>query len=161
MAMESGARFPSHTAAIGGLAFELAVEAMMIVTASGQLAAANQAAQELYGFSRDELLSLRWSDLAEGSRPGSQFELPQTTDSPRLHRGSHGRVFPALIEANSLFDEEGRFTGWLATVLDGRDRGIGDPLADDRPKIPARDAFGIDSGGHRAWDQPPDRSLRD
>src|ERR1700688_4954098 len=103
MMTEGGASFPSQSAGIGGLAFELAAEAMMIVTTSGRLAAANQAAQELYGFSRQEFLALEWSDLADGESAGSAgspFHLPQTADSPRPHRRRDGRVFPALVEAN-------------------------------------------------------------
>ncbi len=135
---ESGISLPNQTAAIGGLAFELAAEAMMIVTTSGQFAAANQAAQELYGFSRNEFLGLRWSDLADESRTarsGSPTELPQTDESPRLHRRCDGTVFHALVDANRLFDEDGRLTGALATVTDVTEHRL--RTAIDSPEVDA------------------------
>jgi len=166
MVTEGGASSPNQSGAIGGLAFELAAEAMMIVTTSGRFAAANQAAQELYGFSREEFLALQWSDLADGARARSPLDLPQTADAPRPHRRRDGRVFQALIEANPLFDDEGRFTGLLATVSDVSERRlravVGSTAEDERALVPARPNVGGDPGTRRPSEpRSSARSLRD
>src|SRR3954449_4325901 len=98
---ESGISLPNQTTAIGGLAFELAAEAMMIVTTSGQLAAANQAAQELYGFSRHEFLGLRRSELADGSAAARLLlDSPQRVPRPSVVRAGRRITYRPYRVAN-------------------------------------------------------------
>jgi diguanylate cyclase (GGDEF)-like protein len=83
-----------------------------------------------------------------------------------LHKRSDGTVFKALVEANPLFDEEGRVSGALVTVSDvtgRRLRSVADvPDIDDRGQLEPAEDFSTDSGHAVVVDRRhSNRSIRD
>ncbi|MBB5348466.1 transporter substrate-binding domain-containing protein [Desulfoprunum benzoelyticum] len=93
------------------LLFNVGSDALLVVDAdTQQLINVNEAAIELYGYSREELLALRITDLfsdpREGSRQivnsGGRLHIPL-----RYHRKKDGIVFPVDISC-SFFELNGR-----------------------------------------------------
>ncbi len=86
----------------------------------------NRAAVELYGYSREELLALKSTDVsAEGDRTRSAMRSGATHDGfvrvpLRYHRKKDGTVFPVEITAN-FFDLHGRRI-MLAAIRDITER---------------------------------------
>lgn len=86
----------------------------LIANDTGQILQANSAASELYGYSREELLSRKNADLsAEPEKTQQATQSPPAAPlqpvriSERLHRKKDGTVFPADISAR-FFDWQGR-----------------------------------------------------
>jgi len=104
--------------------FELVSDAIVLVDAATQrLVDANRAAVELYGYGRDELLTLTAQDLT--AEPASTSEAIGQSGAAlsiplRWHRRKDGSVFPVEITANRFELESRSF--WLATVRDITDR---------------------------------------
>ncbi len=92
--------------------FELESDAIVIIqNITGRLIEANQAAADLYGYSREELLTMKNTDLsAEPEQTqrvtiASPIDVQKTVYIPlRYHRHKDGRVFPVEIT--------GRFFVW-------------------------------------------------
>ncbi|MBN1933285.1 MAG: response regulator [Anaerolineae bacterium] len=92
--------------------FELESDAIVIIdNATGRLLAANHAASEMYGYTREELLALKNTDLSaepEKTRRATAenlTDLEKTIYAPlRYHRNKDGETFPAEIT--------GRFFTW-------------------------------------------------
>ena len=75
---------------------------------SGNLLAANAAATALYGYSREELLSLNRIDLSAEPEKTIQATMEMQTVIPlRWHRKKDGTVFPVEI-SGCYFDLKGR-----------------------------------------------------
>lgn len=90
--------------------FESAADALFLISlGTGRILDANRMAVALYGYEKDELLTLRNVDLwaepedstlkmqAAEARPGQLTHIPQ-----RLHRRKDGSVFPVEISARTL-----------------------------------------------------------
>ncbi len=89
--------------------FELESDAIVLVDReSGRLLAANTAATVLYGYSREELLSLNRVDLSAEPEKTIQGTMEMQTMIPlRWHRKKDGTVFPVEI-SGCYFDLKGR-----------------------------------------------------
>jgi len=98
-------------------------EAILIEDAQGILTFANPAAEELLGYSRQELIGLHWSALVpEDQRERVRQELakrPQGIASryETALLSKDGRVIPVIVSARPLF-EEGKFAGVLTAFTD-------------------------------------------
>mgnify|MGYP000325654807 CR=1 FL=1 len=92
--------------------FELESDAIVIIeNASGRLLAANQAASDLYGYSKEELLALKNTDLSAEPEETRSVTVATPINSHhtvyvplRYHRHKDGHVFPVEIT--------GRFFIW-------------------------------------------------
>ena len=106
------------------LLFEMESDAIVLVDVETfQHLDVNRAAAELYGYSREELLALKSTDLS--SEDGRTRTAMQTGNSfvrvpLRYHRKKDGTVFPVEITAN-FFDLRGRRT-MLAAIRDITER---------------------------------------
>ena len=89
--------------------FEVESDAILVVDReSGRLLAANAAATVLYGYSREELLSMNRIDLSAEPEKTIQATKEMTTFIPlRWHRKKDGAVFPVEISGR-YFDLKGR-----------------------------------------------------
>jgi PAS domain S-box-containing protein len=89
--------------------FELESDAIVLVDReSGQLLAANKAASSLYGYSREELLSMNRTDLSAEAEKTVEATLNMRTFIPlRWHKKKNGTVFPVEI-SGSYFEFKGR-----------------------------------------------------
>jgi PAS domain S-box-containing protein len=89
--------------------FELESDAIVLVDReSGQLLAANQAASNLYGYTREELLSMNRTDLSAEPEKTIEATVHMRTFIPlRWHRKKNGTVFPVEI-SGSYFEFKGR-----------------------------------------------------
>ena len=89
--------------------FELESDAIVLVDReSGNLLAANAAATLLYGYSREELLSLNRIDLSAEPEKTIQATMEMQTSIPlRWHKKKDGTVFPVEI-SGAYFDLKGR-----------------------------------------------------
>jgi PAS domain S-box-containing protein len=112
------------------LLFEMESDAMVLVDVETlQHLDVNRAAVDLYGYSRDELLGLRSTDLsAEADKTRSAMQSGATQEKSsgavrvplRYHRKRDGTVFPVEITAN-FFELNGRSI-MLAAIRDITDR---------------------------------------
>ncbi|MBN1310239.1 MAG: PAS domain S-box protein [Anaerolineae bacterium] len=86
--------------------FEMESDALFLINnQTGQILEANAAASELYGYSRDELLQKKNTDLSAEPEETRKTVDTHTTRVPvRYHRKKDGTVFPAEIT--------GRFLTW-------------------------------------------------
>jgi PAS domain S-box-containing protein len=86
--------------------FEVESDVLMLVNNdTGQLLAANQAAEALYGYSRQELLGMNRVDLSAEPEATVRSTLSKTPFIPlRWHRKKDGTVFPVEIS--------GRYFDW-------------------------------------------------
>lgn len=104
--------------------FESESDAILLVDVETlQLLDCNQAALELYGYERDELLALHALDLSE--EPGSTAELIHAIENTarypqRLHRKKDGTIFPVEITAKIFEWRERRCL--LAAIRDITER---------------------------------------
>jgi len=102
-------------------------EAILIEDAQGILTFANPAAEELLGYSREELIGLHWSALI----PEDQLEKvgEETAKRPlgiesryeAALLSKEGQVIPVIVSARPLF-ENGQFVGVLAAFTDISER---------------------------------------
>jgi PAS domain S-box-containing protein len=79
--------------------FAAARDAVFLIDAAdGRIVEANPAAEVLYGYSREELLSMRNTDLsAEPNRTRTALNEKRDAVPVRFHRAKDGRVFPVEI----------------------------------------------------------------
>jgi len=89
--------------------FELESDAIILVDReSGRLLAANKAATSLYGYSREELLSMNRTDLSAEADKTVEATMNMRTFIPlRWHRKKNGTIFPVEI-SGSYFEFKGR-----------------------------------------------------
>jgi diguanylate cyclase (GGDEF)-like protein/PAS domain S-box-containing protein len=102
-------------------------EAILIEDAQGILTFANPAAEELLGYTREELIGLCWSDLT----PEDEVEKVRQETAKRPQGivsryetallSKEGQVIPVIVGARPLF-EEGKFAGVLSAFTDIRKR---------------------------------------
>ncbi len=98
--------------------FSTAADAMFILDqATGAVLDANGAASRLYGYTREEFLTLKNTDLsAEPDKTARAIKQELKVAPVRYHRKKDGTVFPVEITA-SYFEQEGR----RVSVVDIRD----------------------------------------
>jgi two-component system cell cycle sensor histidine kinase/response regulator CckA len=91
--------------------FEVECDALVMVdNQSGGILAANPAAEELYGYSRKELLSMNRVDLSSEPEATVRATLAKTRFIPlRWHRKKDGTVFPVEIS--------GRYFDWRGSPV--------------------------------------------
>lgn len=84
--------------------FEMESDAILLIeNSTGQILEANTAASELYGYSREELLKKRNTDLsAEPDETRKAIEAQTTRVPVRYHKKKDGTVFPVEITARFL-----------------------------------------------------------
>ncbi len=89
--------------------FELESDAIVLGDRiSGELLAANKAASSLYGYSREELLSMNRTDLSAEADKTIEATMQMRAFIPlRWHRKKNGTVFPVEI-SGSYFEFKGR-----------------------------------------------------
>jgi PAS domain S-box-containing protein len=89
--------------------FEVESDALVLVDyETGRILAANAAAQDLYGYSRQELISLNRLDLSAEPEATLRSTMLKTSFIPlRWHRKKDGTVFPVEISGR-YFDWKGR-----------------------------------------------------
>ncbi|MFQ5813869.1 MAG: GAF domain-containing protein, partial [Anaerolineae bacterium] len=102
-------------------------EAILIEDAQGVITFANPAAEELLGYTREELIGRRWTTIV----PEEQVEKvrQETAKRPQGTVGRYetallskeGQVIPVIVSARPLF-EEGKFAGILSAFIDIRER---------------------------------------
>jgi PAS domain S-box-containing protein len=106
------------------LLFEMESDAIILADADTlQHIDANRAALELYGYSRDEMLALRSSDVSAEpvkTRAAMHSGTGKTRVPLRYHRKKDGTVFPVDITAN-FFELQGRRI-MLAAIRDVTER---------------------------------------
>lgn len=122
--------------------FELESDAILLIDNEvGQILEANTAASTLYGFSRDELVSMRNVDMSAEPEATQRatFGAPQLSGQIiviplRLHRKSDGGIFPVEITARS-FVQRGRSVH-IAAVRDITERKKSeDELRDQKERL--------------------------
>jgi len=92
--------------------FEMGSEAIFLIdNETGRLVEANAAASEMYGYSRDTLLTLKYPDLSAEKEDTNKItsETPQGTTIRvplRHHRRSDGTVFPVEIISRFFTSDE-------------------------------------------------------
>jgi len=102
-------------------------EAILIEDAQGILTFANPAAEELLGYTREELIGRRWTIIVpEDEIEKVRQELakrPQGTESryETALLNKEGQVIPVTVSAQPLF-EEGKFVGVLSAFTDIHER---------------------------------------
>ena len=84
--------------------FEMESDAIFLINnVSGEIYEGNTAATKLYGYSIDELLSMRNIDLSAQPDQTTRAMNEKLTSIPvRYHRKKDGTVFPVEITANHL-----------------------------------------------------------
>jgi PAS domain S-box-containing protein len=89
--------------------FELESDAIVLVDRiSGQLLAANHAASSLYGYTRQELLTMNRTDLSAEAEKTVEATMKKRSFIPlRWHKKKNGTVFPVEI-SGSYFEFKGR-----------------------------------------------------
>ncbi len=98
-------------------------EVILIEDAQGILTFANQAAEELLGYTREELVGQHWSAIVpEDEREKVRQETAKrplgiVSRYETALLSKEGRVIPAIISARPLF-EEGKFVGVLSAFTD-------------------------------------------
>ena len=104
--------------------FEVESDALLLVDKeSGQILAANAAAEDLYGYSRDELLSMNRIDLsAEPEATVHATTMMQRFIPLRWHRTKDGTIFPVEI-SRRYFDWRGRSV-FVSAIRDITDRRV-------------------------------------
>jgi PAS domain S-box-containing protein len=104
--------------------FELESDAIVIVDRnSGQLLAANQAAIRLYGYSREELLSMNRTDLSAEPQETIRATMGMKPFTPlRWHKQKNGTIFPVEI-ASCYFPLRGRSV-FVSAIRDITDRSL-------------------------------------
>lgn len=102
--------------------FELESDAIFVIdNETGEIMEANPAASNMYGYSHDELLHMRNTDLsAEPDRTRQAMSQRQSVIPVRWHHDRTGRVFPVEIMA-SFFTWRGR-PAHLAAIRNITDR---------------------------------------
>ncbi len=100
---------------------------LLLETDSGRILQANQAASELYGYSVEELLTMRNVDLSaepdktlETARAGTGQPDSVVQVPTRLHRKRDGTVFP--VDMNLRFFQRGGQPYYLAAIRDVTER---------------------------------------
>jgi two-component system sensor histidine kinase/response regulator len=79
---------------------ENALDSMFFFAPDGAILQANHAAVHTYGYSRDEFLKLRWSDLREPSPAGVIGKVrPPVGRFETVHRRKDGSTFPVEVSA--------------------------------------------------------------
>jgi len=104
--------------------FEMESDAIfLIANDNGQILQANTAASEMYGYSREELLSLKNTDLSaqpeqtqKVTRETPVIETQRVSVLDRLHRKKDGTVFP--VEISGRFFEWGGRSVHIAAIRD-------------------------------------------
>jgi two-component system, cell cycle sensor histidine kinase and response regulator CckA len=81
--------------------FEMGADAVVVVARdSGMFLDVNQAALRIYGYTREEFLTLSFTDVSAEPERTRESVLAQETWIPfRWHRGKNGEVFPVEIRA--------------------------------------------------------------
>jgi PAS domain S-box-containing protein len=89
--------------------FEVETDAVFLADRSSlQIIDANPAAEMMYGYTRDELLRLKATDLsAEPEKTGHEIANGKSRIRLRMHRRKDGTIFPVEISVND-FDFQGR-----------------------------------------------------
>jgi len=89
--------------------FEIESDAILMIDGeTGRVLDANAAATRLYGYSREEFLKLKPTDMsAEPEKTGQAIAARETSVPLRWHRKKDGTVFPVEI-AGSYFTSRGR-----------------------------------------------------
>jgi PAS domain S-box-containing protein len=84
--------------------FDVANDAILVVdTHTGALLEANPAAEKMYGYTRDELIRLKATDLSAEPEKTSNAIFAGDRHIPlRLHRRKDGAVFPVEISCNDF-----------------------------------------------------------
>ena len=102
--------------------FELVSDALFLIDKdSGRILEVNRAATEMYGYSRDELLELRNTDLSAEPESTTRATKEELTQVPvRYHMKKNGTVFPVEITASHL-DWHGR-KAHIAAIRDITER---------------------------------------
>ena len=98
--------------------FEAESDAIVLVDyQSGQIINVNSAACELYGYSREEFMALRNTDISAEPEKTARFFSQRETHAPlRLHKRKDGKIFPVEITGN-YYDYHGR-TMHVAAIRD-------------------------------------------
>ena len=102
--------------------FEVESDALLLVDSeSGQIRAANASAEDLYGYSRDELCSMKRTDLSAEPEATLQATIMMEQFIPlRWHRKKDGTIFPVEI-LGRYFDWKGRSV-FISAIRDISDR---------------------------------------
>ena len=102
--------------------FELVSDALFLIDkASGRILEVNRSASEMYGYSREELLGLRNTDLSAEPEATTQATQEELSVVPvRYHKKKDGAVFPVEITASHL-DWHGR-KAHIAAIRDISER---------------------------------------
>ena len=88
--------------------FEVETDAILLVDCkTGRFLDANAAATRLYGYSRDEFLTIKSVDVsAEAEKPARAITMGETNVPIRWHRKKDGAIFPVEV-AGSYFENRG------------------------------------------------------
>jgi PAS domain S-box-containing protein len=131
------------------LLFDMESDAIVLVDVETlQHLDVNRAAAELYGYSREELLRLKSTDLSAESgetRKAMSTDISFVRVPLRWHRKKDGSVFPVEITAN-FFDLDGRRT-MLAAIRDISERRRAEE-ARERLEAQLRQAQKMEAIGH-------------
>ncbi len=102
-------------------------EAILIEDARGVLTFANPAAEEMLGYTREELIGLHWTALTSEEerekvrRERARHALGATGRYETVLVSKEGRRIPVIVSARPFF-EEGRFVGVLSALTDITER---------------------------------------
>jgi PAS domain S-box-containing protein len=128
-------------------------------TVTDKILDCNESALEMFGYTRDELLSRSVADLHVDSFSFQKFEnkLEHAADEHKLLtrleyrlKRKGGTLFPVEISVTPVNDAQGKITGWASVIRDISDRKVAERLQAEEREALKQDVFDKTTELHKA-----------
>ncbi len=106
---------------------EKAMDGVHIVDLDGRIIYSNRAAEEMYGYSADELTGKHVDELNVDNRIGKDVIIPSIKETGKwsgelIRRNKDGREFPIWLSASIVNDDQGKPLAMLGLIRDMTER---------------------------------------